>query len=85
MRKRTHSSVTKKLCCCGYLERAGLDPESPIDFDTRTNEYQFKYMVAGGKGEGSLIIYHCPFCGGAAPESLRDALFETVTVSERQR
>ncbi len=85
MVKRTHSSVTEELCCCDYLERAAIDPESPIEFDTVTNEYQFKFQGPGGKGKGSLIIYHCPFCGGAAPESLRSALFETVTSSERER
>ncbi len=32
-----------------------------------------------------LVIYHCPFCGGAAPESKRALLFEVVSRSEGER
>lgn len=33
----------------------------------------------------ALIIYHCPFCGGAAPKSKRDELFERVPLAENDR
>lgn len=32
-----------------------------------------------------LRIYHCPFCGGAAPESKRDLLFGVITAEEEGR
>jgi hypothetical protein len=31
------------------------------------------------------VIYHCPFCGGAAPKSKRDLLFATISTAERTR
>ena len=31
------------------------------------------------------MIYHCPFCGGAAPESKRHKLFAIVSDSEADR
>ena len=99
MNKRTHSSVTEQLCECRYLENAANDPESPILFDETTGEYQFQYdeqrrsrlehlsrAVWGDEGHyATLIIYHCPFCGGAAPESKRHLLFKTISRDEESR
>lgn len=31
------------------------------------------------------MIYYCPFCGGRAPESHRDALFHQITMEEQSR
>lgn len=99
MNKRTHSSVTDQPCECRYLENAADDPDSPILFDETTGEYQFQYdeqrrsrfqhlsrAVWGDAGHyATLIIYHCPFCGGAAPESKRHLLFETISREEESR
>ena len=76
----------KKLppCKCGYLEREADDADSPIKFDARTNEFYFAYETEYAK-QGRLIIYHCPFCGGRAPESKRDTLFHTVSEREKRR
>jgi len=79
MAKRTHASVTEELCTCGYLRNAANDPRNPIKFDAQTSEYQFVY------GDEMLVIYHCPFCGGAAPESQRDLLFAQVSTAEEER
>ena len=32
-----------------------------------------------------LVIYHCPFCGGAAPKSKRALLFAVITEDEQER
>jgi hypothetical protein len=37
--KPTFASVTTIPCKCGYLERASDEPEIPIVFDARVNEY----------------------------------------------
>jgi len=79
MAKPTHASVTEEPCTCGYLQNAADDPSNPITFDAHTAEYQF--LSAGAM----LVIYHCPFCGGAAPESKRALLFEQVPDAEQER
>jgi hypothetical protein len=37
------------------------------------------------KGERSIRIYYCPFCGGKAPESLRATFFAHVSGEEHER
>lgn len=89
MAKPTYASLTDQRCECGYLQRAADDPDSPIVYDARLNEFNFEYPSVPGDGdEGTksmLRIYHCPFCGGAAPESKRDLLFAAVTLEEENR
>src|SRR5262249_18444386 len=34
---------------------------------------------------GHKMIYHCPFCGGRTPESLRDTLFAEISDEEEGR
>jgi hypothetical protein len=80
MAKPTHASVTEEPCTCDYLQNAADDPGNPIVFDAQTAEYQFSY------DDGAmLVIYHCPFCGGAAPESKRALLFEQIPEAEQER
>jgi hypothetical protein len=83
--RRTHASVTDIPCTCGYLERAADDPANPIVFDERTSEYQFTYQESDCEGRSMLGIYHCPFCGGAAPESQRQRLFAAIPPDEEER
>lgn len=86
MPKPTHASVTEVPCTCGYLENAAANPDLPIGFDARVNEFFFRYgPVADEIGESKLNIYHCPFCGGTAPESQRDSLFAVVPAQELDR
>jgi hypothetical protein len=77
--KSTHSSVTNEPCKCNYLRDAAEDASNPIGFDEKTGEYQFIYS------DQMLVIYHCPFCGGAAPKSKRHLLFTTISAEERER
>jgi hypothetical protein len=80
-RKPTHASVTDAPCKCGYLERASDEPMVPIVFDEQTNEYHIENVGDAGH----RVIYHCPFCGGAAPPSKRGSLFATITQDENSR
>ena len=72
MSKPTFASVTKKPCTCGFLERQADDPDSPIEFDARMNEYHFEYPSPCADGtcdaaKAQMMIYHCPFCDGEYP------------------
>lgn len=78
----TFASVTVAPCTCQYVERAAEDPQIPIAFDPPTNEHHFTFGSADAPG--LLVIYHCPFCGGAAPRSKRDLLFATVPPEEER-
>ena len=67
----------KEICDCGVLERASKEPEHPIRFDPKLNEYHIAL-----KGGVIMIIYYCPFCGGRVPESRRSSLFAHATIAE---
>jgi hypothetical protein len=71
-------------CRCGALERHAIEPDSPIRFDTELNEYHFVHRNSKGN-EGYLLIRHCPFCGGKAPESRRDLQFRQLSLAEQIR
>jgi hypothetical protein len=82
--------VTEEPCKCSYLERAAEDPDSPIVFDHDLHEYDFEYPSPCGDGackgaKAKLRIYHCPFCGGTAPESKRPLLFSVIPGDEERR
>ncbi len=77
--RRTFASVTNTPCTCNYLQHAAEDPDVPIVFDPRGGEFEFD------SGSYKITIYHCPFCGGAAPESKRHLLFAVIPSDEEQR
>jgi hypothetical protein len=81
----TFASVTKAACRCGYLRRAADDPALPIVFHRPTGEFHFQYQQAESEGYSTLIIFHCPFCGGAAPRSKRPLLFHVIPPDEERR
>jgi hypothetical protein len=81
----TNASVTDTICECKYLQRAADDPDLPIVFDERTNEYHYTYHETESDVPATLNIYHCPFCGGAAPTSKRPLLFHVVSSEEKRR
>lgn len=82
MTKPDFPSVTEQPCTCGFLEREADNPASPILFDKQLGEYHLVYQ---NSQTGGTIIYHCPFCGGAAPPSKREALFTAIPDEEAQR
>lgn len=73
------SSQHREPCECGWLQTAATDPEHPVAFDPRLNEFNIV------KDQRSIRIYYCPFCGGKAPESLRATLFAYVPSQENER
>ncbi|XVJ58925.1 MAG: hypothetical protein HEQ23_05800 [Tepidisphaera sp.] len=81
----TFASVTSTPCSCKYLEHSADDPTIPIAFDEKTNEYHYQYYEPGSHGLSTLNIYHCPFCGGAAPKSKRHLLFHVIPPKEMRR
>jgi hypothetical protein len=81
----TFASVTDTPCRCGFLRRAADDPRLPIVFDKLTREYHFQYREGASKQYSVLVIYHCPFCGGAAPKSKRALLFHVIPPDEERR
>jgi hypothetical protein len=67
------------------LQRAADDPDVPIVFVEDTNEYHYAYQEPGSGVPARLNIYHCPFCGGAAPASKRPLFFRVVSAEETHR
>ena len=55
--------------------------------DKRTGEFEFHYTHGAGDDAypATLMIYHCPFCGGAASKSKRDLLFARIEDDEVDR
>jgi hypothetical protein len=72
MPRPTRASVTEVACTCGYLQRCADRSELPIVYDKAMNEFHFVW--SSGNERNYLLIYHCPFCGGAAPQSNRTLL-----------
>lgn len=76
--KPNFDSVTDIPCKCDYLAREAAEPNVPIEFDPEMNEY----CITHKNGSGGLKIFHCPWCGGAAPKSRLAEHFETLTWDE---
>lgn len=68
------------FCECRWLERAAHDLHCPIEFDSKLNEYNLKTT-----NDSSMRIYHCPFCAGRAPVSLRPQMFAVISPQETIR
>src|SRR5262249_15863890 len=84
MRKPNSFSVTRIPCSCGTLRFCAEDPKFPIRFDPELNEYSFEHSLGRNK-KSSMIIYHCPMCGGVASESRRSALHARMSKKEAMR
>jgi hypothetical protein len=67
------------------LQKAAEDPDNPIEFDERTKGYLYTYADYQGGDKATLIIYHCPFCGGVAPQSKRKLQFAAISHEEHDR
>ena len=85
-RKPSAGSVTSTPCACNYLQRASDEPDNPIVFDAKMNEYHLAHIDRAGTGrQGHSIIRHCPWCGGSAPRSKRATFFANITQAESRR
>ena len=78
--KPNPSSVTTLPCSCGLLAQQAAEPETPLEFDATLGEYQLRCSEGG-----RLRVFHCPFCGGAAPRSERNNQFALLTWHEIRR
>jgi hypothetical protein len=79
-RKQPSWSVTRTRCKCDLLQRAVAEPGDPIVFDEEMHEYH----ITKPRG-GYLMMFHCPFCGGATPPSKRQERFASVPNAEIER
>ena len=61
------------------------DPDMPIRFESKTGRYVFTYQEPDADGPSTLMIYHCPWCGGLAPRSKRPLQFHVIPRNERER
>jgi len=84
MSKRTFASVTEAPCACGWLGRMASNPNVPVKYASEVNEYHLEHVDEHG-GKTFAVLYHCPFCGGAAPESKRGDLFSKISDQEAAR
>src|SRR5215469_5914967 len=67
---RSSCSLEKERCQCGGLQEWANHPNSPIKYDIKLNEFHVQFQ-----DDGYLMIWYCPACGGATPESKRGELF----------
>lgn len=77
-------SVTDIPCSCGYLGRTAKDSRFPVRFDAQYNEYYFDHSLSSGTTV-SIVLYHCPMCGGVASKSRRDESFANLSEQESLR
>ena len=68
-------------CGCKWFERAAKDSNTPVIFDEMMNEFHLVHL----NGKGHSLFYHCPFCGGRAPDSLRGSFFGDLSDDETAR
>jgi len=68
-------------CGCKWFELSAKDDSIPVVFDELMNEYHLKHV----NGRGYSLFYHCPFCGGKAPDSLRGTYWTEVSHEESRR
>jgi hypothetical protein len=72
-------------CECDWLARAAAEPDVPIEFDAAFGEYSLVYDPSPPRSQGRMLLYFCPFCGGAAPTSQRQEFFTRITAAELAR
>jgi len=63
------------------FERCAKDPAVPVIFDQMMNEYHLQHLDK----KGHSGFYHCPFCSGKAPQSLRPTYWSEVSRKEMLR
>jgi len=61
--------------CCDRMESAIRDPDIPIIYTGKFNEYGVQILDGG---TSSLLLEFCPFCGQKLPQSLRDSWFDEL-------
>ena len=67
--------MNESTFCCRRMESAISDPDLPVVYTAKFNEYGLKILDGG---TSSLALIFCPWCGQKLPESLRDAWFDEL-------
>ena len=60
------------ICECKHIENYSRDPEVPIGYDSKFNEYSINFGVDGGC---KIFLTYCFNCGGLLPKSKRSDYF----------
>ncbi|MCX5797260.1 MAG: hypothetical protein NTY77_17350 [Elusimicrobia bacterium] len=69
--------TTRSNCSCGFPAKWAADPNMPIAFDQKLNEFQLQ-----NRSGGHWPIRYCPLCGGTLAESKRKE--EAPQIDERE-
>ena len=79
-----HFKKASHDCACGLLERWASDSSLAFEFNSQLNEYHIIHIdpITRREGGAKIMVYFCPGCGGNAPRSKRDQLFEQVSDDE---
>ena len=77
----TKQKSRKRKCTCNWLHNSAEDPDIPVVFDARLNEFH----IQRNRDKGYSMVYFCPICGYAAPDSLRGSLFARIPHKEHRR
>ena len=64
-------------CNCQLPSQWAKDPNVPIQFDPKLNEYN---LLGDAR---TITLYYCPFCGRRLPESKRGELFVEASPEEQ--
>ena len=62
------------ICECKIIEQYSKDPDIPIRYDSKFNEYSLEF---GSDNGGNIYFEYCFSCGGRLPESKRGDFFTT--------
>jgi len=83
-KKLHHFSVTGRFCRCGWPGFLPSSDEVEVKFD-RTWKMCFLRILTRSGEKVSLVIYHCPICGGVLSELQSTRSSFGVPVAELKR
>ncbi len=72
--------ITERKCKCHAISMLADDPNVPIQYNHKLNEY---YLAFGDNGQAPL--YYCFSCGGRLTKSKRGQLFTKPSVREKTK
>ena len=64
--------------CCKLMTDMIDDPRFPVEYGPLFREYGISELEDGDPGIVQQRMFHCPWCGGKLPESLRSEWFERI-------
>jgi hypothetical protein len=67
--------MTDRIFCCGQMRRAVEDPDLPIIYTAKFDEFGVRVLDGGSS---TIVLEYCPWSGDKLPASLRDAWFKEL-------